>query len=77
MMGKKRKKQNIIEDVYEECNDVFAYIAGHTEGGFPYGVSWEEAGIDPDLPFDEKVKLYYDMSNDQNDIGIDEDDLPF
>ncbi|WP_273400119.1 hypothetical protein [Traorella massiliensis] len=40
-MGKKRKKQNIIEDVYEECDDVFAYIAGHTEGGFPYGVSWD------------------------------------
>ena len=28
-------------------------------GGAPYGVMWEEVGIDPGLPFEEKVKLYH------------------
>ncbi len=34
-------------------------IAGYTDGGVPYGVMWEEVGIDPGLPFEEKVKLYH------------------
>ena len=33
--------------------------AGYTDGGAPYGVMWEEVGIDPGLPFEEKVKLYH------------------
>lgn len=35
-----------------------AYIAGYTSGGAAYGLQWEDVGIDPDLPFDEKVRLY-------------------
>ena len=35
------------------------FIAGYTDGGAPYGVMWEEVGIDPELPFEEKVKLYH------------------
>ena len=34
-------------------------IAGYTDGGAPFGVMWEEVGIDPGLPFEEKVKLYH------------------
>ena len=30
-----------------------------TYTGSPYGVMWEEVGIDPGLPFEEKVKLYH------------------
>ena len=41
------------------CDDRFAFIAGYTDGGAPYGVMWEEVGIDPGLPFEEKVKLYH------------------
>jgi len=26
-----------------EADQNFAYIAGYTEGGFPYGITWEEA----------------------------------
>ena len=47
-----------IRDRYEDCDDRFAFIAGYTDGGAPYGVMWEEVGIDPGLPFEEKVKLY-------------------
>ena len=27
---------------YEKSDDNFAYIAGYTAGGFPYGTTWEE-----------------------------------
>ena len=33
-------------------NQEFAYIAGYTEAGFPFGVTWEEMeGLDGDVPF--------------------------
>ncbi len=60
-------------------DSTFAYIAGYTPGGAPYGVTWEEVGIDSDLPFDEKVKLYMkQMDGSAEALEIDEDDeLPF
>jgi len=33
--------------------------AGYADVVAPYGVIWEEVGIDPGLPFEEKVKLYH------------------
>ena len=43
-----------LEELYEDCDGRFAFIAGYTDGGAPYGVMWEEVGIDPGLPFEEK-----------------------
>lgn len=54
-MANKKKRDT---DLYEDCDGMFAYIAGYTSGGFPYGHTWEEVGIDSELPFEEKVKLY-------------------
>ena len=48
-----------VAERYEDCDGRFAFIAGYTDGGAPYGVMWEEVGIDPGLPFEEKVKLYH------------------
>ena len=28
-------------------DDRFFYIAGYTSGGAPYGVTWEEMGLEP------------------------------
>ena len=39
-------------------DDNFAFIAGHTSWGFPYGTKWEEVGINPSLSLDEKKRLY-------------------
>lgn len=25
-----------------DSDEIYAFIAGYTEGGFPYGVTWEE-----------------------------------
>lgn len=47
-----------MSDFYDDCDDRFACIVGYTSGGAAYGLQWEDVGIDPDLPFDEKVRLY-------------------
>lgn len=58
-MAKRNKKnaENIIES-----DETFAFIAGYTSGGFPYGITWEEMehkgleeqeeNLEEDLPFD-------------------------
>ena len=57
----------------------FAYIAGYTPGGAPYGVRWEDVGIDSELPFEEKVRLYMEQTNDRADtLPLDNaEELPF
>ena len=47
--NKKRKKleaqtQSLIN---MDQDDTFYYIAGYTSGGEPYGVTWEEMGLEP------------------------------
>ena len=37
-MAKKKKRQE--PDIYQDEN--FAFIAGYTPGGSPYGITWEE-----------------------------------
>ena len=54
-------KQEKMALMYDDCDDTFAFIAGYTDGGAPYGTTWREAGIDPELPFDEKVRQYMEM----------------
>lgn len=53
----------------------FAFSAGYTPGGALYGVIWEDVGIDSDLPFDEKVRLYKkQMDGASEALEIDDDD---
>ena len=76
---KKNKAESIYTDLYSDMDGTFAFIAGYTPGGAPYGVTWEEVGIDSELPFDVKVRLYMDqmaLSGDALEID-DEDELPF
>ena len=44
---KRMKKDNPV--FHEEQDDTFYYIAGYTSGGAPYGVTWEEMGMRPDM----------------------------
>ena len=39
--NKRRKKRN-IDDFQIEQDENFSFIAGYTQGGFPYGNPWEE-----------------------------------
>ena len=42
----KRKKREPIPALPEQ-DDRFFFIAGYTSGGAPYGVTWEEMGLEP------------------------------
>ena len=37
------EKERMIQNMDQD--DTFFYIAGHTSGGAPYGVTWEEMGL--------------------------------
>lgn len=41
---KKKKEENFS---LPEQDDRFFFIAGYTSGGAPYGVTWEEMGLEP------------------------------
>ena len=82
MSKKKRKKTtDDILDVSMGMDDRFAFIAGYTPGGFSYGTTWEELGIDPELPMEEKERLYNQIGIADTPVdppcAIDDSDLPF
>ena len=41
------REQHEFEDIYSNSDDTFAFIAGYTSAGFPYGITWEKLGEDP------------------------------
>ena len=44
-----RQKKDTQESAarWEHSDDTFFFIAGYTSGGVPYGVTWEEMGLEP------------------------------
>jgi hypothetical protein len=47
-VGQKMKKQDLDDvDDYPDSDETFAFIAGYTSGGFPFGTTWEEIGETP------------------------------
>ena len=78
MSKKKRKKTtDDILDVSMDMDDRFAFIAGYTPGGFPYGTTWEELGIDPGLSLEEKERLYKADTPTDPEKAINDSELPF
>ena len=79
----KHKNQKVSEDIYtqmfSDMDDTFAFIAGYTPGGAPYGVTWEQVGIDSELPFEEKIRLYMnEMDVSAEELSVDDNcELPF
>jgi len=43
---REREEQERISK-HADQSDQFFYIAGYTSGGAPYGVTWEEMGLEP------------------------------
>ena len=41
---KEDRKRELEMDLCEENDETFAFIAGYTSGGAPYGITWEEWG---------------------------------
>ena len=60
---KKKPKNQTPEQISPDSDEHFACIAGYTEGGVPYGVTWEEMEADEDpqivsgLHIDRTVKV--------------------
>lgn len=49
---KNREQKRMQKDIpifHEDQDYTFYYIAGHTSGGVPYGVTWEEMNLKPDI----------------------------
>lgn len=44
---RKKRAKKAVEATLLEQDDTFFYIAGYTSGGTPYGVTWEEMGLEP------------------------------
>lgn len=44
---KQQKEEQAFINKYADSDDTFFYIAGYTSGGAPYGVTWEEMGLEP------------------------------
>ena len=46
---RRREERKAAEwaEAHKDQNDQFFFIAGYTPGGVPYGVTWEEMGLDP------------------------------
>ena len=47
---KRRKEAALVGANDPDSEETFAYIAGHTPGGAPFGVMWEGTGKDPPAP---------------------------
>ncbi|HSO58054.1 MAG TPA: hypothetical protein VLQ66_07445 [Paenisporosarcina sp.] len=56
-------------DVYSE----FDFIAGYTEGGFPYGITYGELEKEEEDEYERSKK----RQRDETGIDIDDEDLPF
>ena len=65
--------------MFSDMDGTFAFIAGYTPGGAPYGVTWEQVGIDSELPFEEKIRLYMnEMDVSAEELSVDDNcELPF
>ena len=50
------RKEEESDDLYPDSDETFAYIAGYTTWGFPYGVTWEEIGEEPPWIYDEDIE---------------------
>lgn len=52
----REKEEKALQDFYDrfpDSDDRFFFIAGYTSGGAPYGVTWEEMGLEPwEMPED-------------------------
>ncbi len=69
------RKQQELYDRFPDSNDQFFYIAGYTSGGAPYGVTWEEMGLQPyqdpdDIDWDELEEDEDDMWTLRDELNI-------
>lgn len=65
LIQKHKQKELEKEFIDEESDEIFAFIAGYTSGGAPYGITWEER------------EQYEKNPNSTKVPDINDEDLPF
>ncbi len=69
--AKSRKKaQREGADLWSDSDDTFAYIAGYTPGGVPFGVTWDEMDEAPPWGEEENEMRTIDYRRAGGDRGI-------
>ncbi len=69
---KKAKLKREEELAPIEQDGTFAFIAGYTDNGVPFGTTWEELGLEPFASTDELLEAY-----DRYGAGLVDDDFDF
>ena len=67
---KRKRRQDNFEDKLFESDATFAFIAGYTSGGAPYGITWEEM----EAIERREVELFEKVGHGYNDKEL---ELPF
>jgi hypothetical protein len=71
----RRKEKDGLAQFTGECDDEFAFIAGYTEGGAPYGSRWDDPD---DATVHERVRRRaVDLVREAARLMDDDEDLPF
>ncbi|QVK17143.1 hypothetical protein KHQ81_09605 [Mycoplasmatota bacterium] len=60
MNGKRKQKFKHEMDDLIESNEYFAFIAGYTENGDPFGITWEQA---EELDIIDNLNIYNEDNN--------------
>lgn len=73
---RKNKKKNECFDNEFESDENFAFIAGYTSNGFPYGITWEqqEQILLEEKKYEESLAK---KDKAKNNDEVKESDLPF
>ena len=81
---RENKKSPEKVDLFPDSDDTFYYIAGHTSGGAPFGLTWAEMGLEPYTDVEDGVP--YDFFTEVKDTNMinkfdnphePDDELPF
>lgn len=57
-LKKAEKELKRLLDLYPDSDGTFCYIAGYTDGGVPYGITWDELGLEPYASDDDILEAY-------------------
>lgn len=69
------RKQHEQTSLNEFSDGRFAFIAGYTDGGAPYGITWEELGLEPFASYEELMEAYDRMDRQREDMADYDDEF--
>ena len=78
-----KMRQKLMEEealLYADSDDRFAFIAGYTSGGMPYGTTWEDLGLEPYASYEQLMEAYASLDGigemgNHDDVDKDEEEF--